>query len=147
MGLQQQLQQPSSEHVTNFLSQDRQMDLFPLPSLQTFKGLSPPDAEQVSNHLSDKSRRQCGTRRHGLSDANDIIRNLDVLSDHSFTSKSPVTSKPSASQSKALSHIVNSVTAFGAPPDTNLTPTEALRELRVSHDYSDVRKNLAPLDL
>ena len=122
----------------------RQRNLFPLPPL---KAVALPNDDYRRSFVSAKSRRRAGSRRHAIEDCNHAIRALNVLNDYSFNCSSPVTAKPTLAQRQCLKHIQDSVVAFGAPPDPHLTPTEALQELRVSHDYSGVPKNFVPLDL
>ena len=110
---------------------DRQRDLFPLPLL---KAVALHNDENRRSFVSAKFRRRAGACRHAIDDCNHTIRPLNVLNGHSFNCSSPVTAKPTLAQRQCLKHIQDSVVAFGAPPDPHLTPTEALQELRVSHD-------------
>ena len=123
---------------------ERQRDIFPLPP---FEAVSPPNVERSRSFVSAKCRRRAGGLDHAADDCNKAIRSLNVLNDHSFNSSSPATVKPNLAQRQCIKSIRQAIHDFGAPPDPHLSPTEALRELRASHDYSGVPKNLAPLDL
>jgi hypothetical protein len=73
---------------------------------------------------------------------------LNRLNDHSFTVKSPVSSKPTLAQQHVKQFVRSSVANFGTPPEPNLFPAEALNELRQSpNGYNDCPcSNQVPLD-
>jgi hypothetical protein len=141
---------PSEAYPSLSYSAGRQRDIFPLSNpalglLPHVGGSEPP----LSHSLSAKSRQRRGVRRCRVDLVTAAVDAVNWLNDGSFRpGVTPTSTKVTLAQESAHHHVIDSVRLFGLPP-ADLSPSEALAELRGSLHYDGIagNHNVVPVDL